>query len=110
MTQLVEKAEGHAIADQAIRSLIEIQNKADGLMYSATKTLEEFSEDLDAFDKEAVAAQIEKTRALMGGEDHGALEGAIAELSRLSYQLTEKLYATLGGAENDDIGSESDED
>jgi hypothetical protein len=46
----------------------------------------------------------------MGGEDPAALETAIEELSRLSYQLTEKLYATLGAAENDDIGSESSED
>jgi molecular chaperone DnaK len=108
--RLVEEAEGHAIADQALRSLIEVQNKADGLMYSATKTLEEFSEDVEASDKEPVAAQIEKTRALMGGEDPAALERAIDELSRLSYQLTEKLYATLGGAENEDIGSETSED
>jgi len=108
--RLVEEAQGHAIADQALRSLIEVQNKADGLMYSASKTLEEFSEDVDASDKEAVAAQIETTRALMGGEDPAALERAIEELSRLSYQLTEKLYATLGAAENEDIGSEASED
>ena len=105
--RLVEEAEGHAITDQALRSLIDVQNKADGLMYSASKTLEEFSDDVDASDKEAVAAQVKKTRALMGGEDPAALEKAIEELSRLSYGLTEKLYATLGGAESDDIGSES---
>ena len=108
--RLVEEAEGHAITDQALRSLIDVQNKADGLMYSASKTLEEFSDDVDASDKEAVAAQVKKTRALMGGEDPAALEKAIEELSRLSYGLTEKLYATLGGAESDDIGSESGED
>jgi len=100
--RLVEEAEGHAIADQALRSLIEVQNKADGLMYSATKTLEEFSDDVDEFDKKAVAAQVQKTRGFMGGEDPAALEAAIEELSRLSYGLTEKLYATLG-AEDDDV-------
>jgi molecular chaperone DnaK len=100
--RLVEEAEGHAITDQALRSLIDVQNKADGLMYSASKTLEEFSDDVDASDKEAVAAQVKKTRALMGGEDPAALDKAIEELSRLSYGLTEKLYATLGGAESED--------
>jgi len=104
--RLVEEAEGHAIADQALRSLIEVQNKADGLMYSATKTLEEFSEDVEESDKQAVSAQIEKTRALMGGEDPAALEAALEQLSRLSYGLTERLYATLG-AEDDGIGGES---
>ena len=108
--RLVEEAEGHAITDRALRSLIDVQNKADGLMYSASKTLEEFSDDVDASDKDAVSVQIEKTRALMSGEDPAALEKAIEELSRLSYGLTEKLYATLGGAESDDIGGESSED
>jgi molecular chaperone DnaK len=100
--RLVEEAEGHAVADQALRGLIEIRNKADGLMYSATKTLEEFAEDVDESDKKEISVQIEKTRALTGGEDPAALESAIAELSRLSYGLTEKLYATLGG---DEVGS-----
>jgi len=97
--RLVEEAEGHAIADQALRSLIELQNKADGLMYSATKTLEEFADDVSDSDKQAIAAQVEKTRAVLGGEDPAALEGAIQELSRLSYGLTEKLYETLGSQE-----------
>ena len=97
--QLVKEAEGHAIADQALRSLIELQNKADGLMYSATKTLEEFADDVSDSDKQAIAAQVEKTRAVLGGEDPAALEGAIQELSRLSYGLTEKLYETLGSQE-----------
>jgi molecular chaperone DnaK len=103
--RLVKEAEGHAVADQALRSLIEVQNKADGLMYSASKTLEEFADDVDEADKQAVAAQIEKTRALHGGEDPEALEAALEELSRLSYGLTEKLYATLSTEED---GSEGD--
>jgi molecular chaperone DnaK len=106
--RLVEEAEGHAIADKALRSLIEVQNKADGLMYSATKTLEEFSEDVDEQDKKSVAEQIEVTRGLMSGEDPAALEAAIEELSRRSYGLTEKLYATLG-AEEEENSAESDE-
>lgn len=106
--RLVEEAEGHAIADQALRSLIEVQNKADGLMYSATKTLEEFAADVDEAERQAVSAQIEKTRALMGGEDQAALETAVEELSRRSYALTEKLYASLG-AEEDVIDTGTDE-
>ena len=97
--RLVEEAEGHSVADKALRSLIDLQNKADGLMYSASKTLEEFSDDVEASDKTAISEQIEKTRALMSGEEPDALEAAISELSRLSYGLTEKLYATLGGEE-----------
>ena len=76
-------------------------------MYSATKTLEEFADDVDEEDKKSVAEQIEITRGLMSGEDPGALEAAIEELSRRSYGLTEKLYATLG-AEETPSGEDSD--
>jgi molecular chaperone DnaK len=100
--RLVEEAEGNAAADQALRGLIELRNKADGLMYSAAKTLEEFAEDVEAADAEAISAQIDVTRAQLSGEDPEALENALQELSRLSYGLTEKLYSALGGEVPDD--------
>jgi len=104
--RLVEEAQGSAVADEALRALIELRNKADGLMYSATKTLEEFADDVDGTDASSLEAQIEKTGALVSGEDPAALEAAIEELSRLSYSLTEKLYAALGGIDEDEIDVE----
>jgi molecular chaperone DnaK len=101
VSRLVEEAEGSAAADQALRELIELRNKAEGLIYSASKTLEEFVADVDESDKKAISAQIEKTQAQLGGEDPAALESALQQLSRLSYGLTERLYATLGGADED---------
>ncbi len=95
--RLVKEAAGNAIADQALRSLIDLRNKADGLMYSAAKTLEEFAEDVEGADKSNLSAQIAKTRDLAKAQDPEALSKAIDELSRQSYSLTEKLYAKLGG-------------
>ncbi|MEM9177361.1 MAG: molecular chaperone DnaK [Myxococcota bacterium] len=106
--RLVQEAEGNAAADQALRSLIDLRNKADGLMYSATKTLEEFAEDVDETDASELRAQIEKTGSLVSGQDPGALEAALEELSRLSYGLTEKLYAALGGMD-DDLGDDAED-
>ncbi len=95
--RLVDEAATSAVADEALRGLIELRNKADGLMYSATKTLEEFAEDVDSTDASTLHAQIEKTKSFVSGEDPEALECALEELSQLSYALTEKLYAALGG-------------
>ncbi|MAG33570.1 MAG: molecular chaperone DnaK [Deltaproteobacteria bacterium] len=111
--RLVEEAEGHTVADRALRELIDLRNKADGLMYSAEKTLEEFAEDVDDSDRQGLSAQIAKTRDLVSGEDPAALASAIEELSRLSYALTEKLYASFGAEDEDlegeDAGSEGAE-
>ncbi len=95
--RLVDEAATSAVADEALRGLIELRNKADGLMYSATKTLEEFAEDVDSTDASTLHAQIEKTKSFVSAEDPEALECALEELSQLSYALTEKLYAALGG-------------
>jgi molecular chaperone DnaK len=100
--RLVKEAEGNAIADQALRSLIELRNKADGLMYSASKTLEEFADDVDATDKADLADQIARTRELVKAQDPEALSKAVDALSRQSYSLTEKLYAKLGGQPEED--------
>ena len=113
--RLVEEAEGSAAADKALRSLIDLRNKADGLMYSSSRALEEFAEDVDPGDAQKLKAQIDKTAGLVSGEDPAALEAAIEELSRLSYALTEQLYAALGGADDSSVpGSdpepEADED
>lgn len=98
--RLVEEATTSAAADEALRGLIELRNKADGLMYSATKTLEEFAENVDSTDASTLHAQIEKTKSFVSGEDPEALECALEELSQLSYALTEKLYAALGGIDD----------
>jgi molecular chaperone DnaK len=104
--RLVAEAQGSAAADQALRSLIEMRNKADGLIYSASKTLEEFAEDVETSDAEAIEAQIEVTKGQLTGADPEALEKALQELSRLSYSLTEKLYSALGGMIDDDVSDE----
>ena len=108
--RLVEEAQGNAASDLALRSLIDLRNKADGLMYSASRTLEEFADDIDDSDGQGLKAQVEATSALMSGEDPEALEQAVAELSRLSYALTEKLYASLGGGGDEDLSGELGEE
>jgi molecular chaperone DnaK len=102
--RLVGEAEANKGADRTRRELVELRNKADGLVYSTERTLEEFAEHIDAKDRAAVEKALETTREAMGGEDLAALRGAIDELSGLTYQMTEKLYAALG-SESEGSGS-----
>ena len=79
-----------------------LEERADSVgiwQYSTEKTLEEFAEHVDAVDRDQVLGVIEKAKASMSGEDAEELKLAIDELSGLAYQMTEKLYATLGSAE-----------
>jgi molecular chaperone DnaK len=94
---LVAEAESNVSADKERRELAELKNKADGLLYSTERTLQEYAEHVPAEQRDAIGAQVEKTRAALEADDAGALSTAVDELSTLSYQMTEALYEHLGG-------------
>jgi len=98
--RLVEEAESHAAEDTALRALTELRNKAEGLVYSTEKTLEEFADDIAAEDREAVQSALAAAREQAKGDDTASLETAIDELSAVTFRLTEKLYAALGADES----------
>ena len=77
--------------------MTDLRNKGDGLVYSTERTLEEFAENIGQEDRTNVEEALEKTREAMKAEDLDAIRGAVDELSGLTYQMTERLYAVLGG-------------
>ena len=95
--RLLVEAEKNVTADQERRRLADLRNQGDGLVYSTERTLAEFVEQVSAEDKAALEAAIARTRAVLAGSDAAALAAAVDELSALSYKMTERLYATLGG-------------
>jgi molecular chaperone DnaK len=94
---LIDDAEANAEEDRQRRGLVDLKNRADGLVYSTERTLEEYAEHIAEEDQQALSTAIEKTRAADEGGDAQGLAAAVDELSALSYQMTENLYAKLGG-------------
>jgi molecular chaperone DnaK len=95
--RLVAEAQSHAEADRSRRELIELRNQTDGLIYSTQRTLEEFADNVTAEQRKTLTQAIEAARAAAAGEDAGALRTAMSELSSRTYEMTEHLYAALGG-------------
>jgi molecular chaperone DnaK len=96
--RLVREAEENSEADKSRRQLADLRNKADGLVYSTERTLEEYAQHVPAAEQQGLRERIEKTRAALQAGDVQALSAAVDELSALSYQMTEGLYAKLGGS------------
>ena len=94
---LVREAEQHASSDRQRREVVDLRNKADGLVYSTERTLQEFAAQVAAQDKNALEAALGRTKRALEDGNADALQRAVDELSTLSYQMTEKLYASLGG-------------
>ena len=98
--QLVNEAQSHIAEDQKRRELVDLRNKADGLSYSTERALEEYGEHITEADQQALSQAIEKTRNALEQNEIAALTVAVDELSALSYQMTEQLYAALGGEDS----------
>jgi len=101
VTRLIGEAEEHGEADRQRREMVDLRNKADGLIYSTERTLEEFAENVSDEDRDELLDAIEAAKEAMKGDDGGAVRTAVDELSALTYKMTETLYAELGadGAE-----------
>ncbi len=93
---LVEEARQKADEDLALRGRTDLCNKLEGLVYSTERTLEEFAGEIGSADREPVEAALTGSRASLASGDVDDLETRIAELSSLTYGLTEKIYAALG--------------
>jgi molecular chaperone DnaK len=101
IAQLIAEAEENVEADQQRREWIDSVNKADGLVYSTERTLEEFAENVEAPDRDQLLEAIEAAKGAIKGDDLALLKAAVDELSALTYNMTEKLYAALGGDEGE---------
>jgi molecular chaperone DnaK len=100
--RLVKEAEDEKEGDQTRRAFIELSNKADGLVYSTVRTLEEFADQVGDEERAPIQAALENAKAAMDSEDIEALRSAVDELSSLTYKMTENLYAALGDDESED--------
>ncbi len=94
--RLISEADDSKEADVARRRLTDLRNRAEGFVYSTERTLEEFAENIDEEDRKNVKSALEKTREAMSGDDIDSIQAAVDELSGLTYQMTEQLYAVLG--------------
>jgi molecular chaperone DnaK len=101
ITQLIAQAEESVEADRRRREWVDTANKADGLVYSTERTLEEFAENVEDSDRDQLLQAVEEAKEAMKGEDLELLMTAVDELSALTYNMTEKLYAALGGDEGE---------
>jgi len=96
--RLLGEAEKNLAEDQQRRQLADLKNQGDGLIYSTKCTLVEFAEQISAEDRSALEAAVAHASTALSGSDLAELKSAVDDLSALSYKMTERLYATLGGS------------
>jgi molecular chaperone DnaK len=90
--RLVREAQSHAEEDKDRRDEIEARNRADGLIYTTEKTLQESKDKLPEADAKAVTIALEAARKAVEEGGRERIEAAVSELTRVSHRMAEILY------------------
>ena len=103
----VKEAEQFAAEDAKRKEEVDVRNQADQVIYQTEKALEEAKDKIDANDKAAVEAALNKLKDAMKGTDIEAIKTATEEASKAFYPIAEKMYAqsgAQGGQPGPDMG------
>lgn len=91
--ELVAQGEKYKDADQMRRSLAELRNQAETLIYTTEEALNAYGDLLDPARAAEVQADIEDLRAMLAsGSDIEAIRDAHAQLENAAYEIAEAMY------------------
>ena len=92
ISRLVDEAKSHADEDKRKREEIEARNRADGLIYTTERTLEENKDKLAEADVSAIQGALEAARKAVEEGGPARIESALQELTKASHRMAEVLY------------------
>ena len=95
--RMVSEAEANRREDEARRELAERKNAAEGLLYTAEKSLEAYGEMLDPKEIEEIRKDCEALREVLASDDAEAIREAQERLEESAYRIAETLYRAEQG-------------
>lgn len=104
--QMVKDAEANADADKQRREAVESRNRAEALVHSTEKNLEEFGEKIEAEDKQTIDDALAALKEKLADEDADgeAINEAAGVLAQASMKLGEAMYKEGAGQDGVDPG------
>jgi molecular chaperone DnaK len=94
--RMTKEAEAHAEEDEKKKELIEVRNRADGLIFTAEKSLKDLGEKVPADLKSDVEGKISALREALKGEDKADIEAKTQELSDHLSKIGETMQNQTG--------------
>ncbi|MCZ6681520.1 MAG: molecular chaperone DnaK [Candidatus Poribacteria bacterium] len=91
--QMVKDAEVHAEEDKKKKDEVEVRNRADSLIYTTEKSLQEYGDKISDGDRNEVESAIQKLRETLNGSDIEAIRTDTDALMQASHKLAEVMYA-----------------
>jgi len=93
--RLVGEAESHRQNDAKRKELVELKNKAEGLIYTTERSLVEFESYLTDEEVAAIRSDLARCRDVLDDDQHDEIQSSMLELEKSSYRIAEVMYRDL---------------
>ena len=101
-------AEAHAEKDKELKEIAEQRNKADQLIYSTEKSLNEYKDKITSDLKDKVEKAIQEVKDCKDGDDLEKIKNAVKNLEDQAMEIGKLVYQNAGGSSsNNDGGQQS---
>ena len=94
--RMVRDAESHAEEDKKFRELVDVRNKADGMIHAVEKSVKDLGDKVDAGERAKVESAISDLRTALKGDDKAVIEKKTEALAQASGSIAQKAYAEAG--------------
>ncbi len=112
--RMIHEAENQRDTDVNRRELAELKNNADGLIYTAEKSLREYADRLSDHEMDAIENSILELRESLKSNDLRGIRTKIDDLNKATHKLAETMYSTsyeVGAMpDSDDFDADFDDD
>ena len=97
--RMVRDAEAHADEDKKFRELVDVRNRADGMVHSVEQTLKDLGEKVPTEERLKVESALNDLKSVIKGDDKDKIEKKLETLMQASSQIAQQAYAqSEGGA------------
>jgi molecular chaperone DnaK len=103
--RMVSDAEAHADEDRKFRELVEVRNRADGLVHSVEQSLKDLGEKVSTEDRLKAESALNDLKSVLKDDDKDKIEKKLEALMQASASIAQQAYAQAGGAEAGAAGS-----
>jgi len=114
--KMKKDAELHADEDKKKKEMVEVKNTAETTIYSAEKTIKDFSDKIEEAQKKELEEKIEEVKKVKDGEDMEVIKKTTEDLSQAAQKIGAELYqkaqqaAATDSKEGDGASAENKEE
>jgi len=100
--RMIKEAESSKDDDRKKRSLADMKNNAEGLIYTTEKSIDEYSHVLTDDDVKEIKEDLQNLKTILESENPDQIKAAIVRLEQSSHKIAEAMYAEAASALEDD--------